>query len=245
MPGSSQRIVFDSLTKRYGDVVALDGLTAEVASGAITAVLGTNGAGKSTALKALLGLVEPTSGTTLIGGKRYRDLDEPIRRVGAVLEGTIFHPGRSGRDHLLAMARVASVGPERVDELLEEVGLTQQAGQRVGGYSLGMRQRLSIAAGLLGDPEVLVLDEPGTGLDVRGITWLRSLLLGLRERGRTTLLSSHALSEVEQLADDVLVLHEGRAVAHSSLSGLMSDRPGATLEEVFFGLIEGGAVAGR
>ena len=197
------------LTKRFGAVLAVDDLDFEVSGGRVTAFLGPNGAGKTTTLRMLLGLARPTGGEALVGGVPYARLPRPRRTVGAVLEDVAAHPGRRGRDHLRVLAGLAGVAESRVDEVLDDVGLTQDAGRRVGGYSLGMRQRLGIAGALLGDPEVLVLDEPSNGLDPGGMAWLRGLLRDQATRGRTVIISSHVLSEVAQTADDVVVVHRG------------------------------------
>ncbi|HEY6584151.1 MAG TPA: ATP-binding cassette domain-containing protein, partial [Gaiellaceae bacterium] len=194
-------IEVERLTKRYGKTVAVDDLTFRVESGRITGFLGPNGAGKTTTLKAALALIRPTSGETKVLGRHYRDLEDPVRKVGAVLETSRYHPGRSGRNHLRVVAAQAGIPRGRVEEVLELVALKDAARRRVGGYSLGMRQRLGLAAALLGDPEVLILDEPANGLDPAGIRWLRDLLRQLAGRGRTILISSHVLAEVEQIVD--------------------------------------------
>ena len=190
------RIDVMGLTKRFGAVTALDDLTFSVEPGVVTGFLGPNGAGKTTTLRCLLGLVAPTSGTATIDGRRYRDLERPLMTVGAALEAADFHPGRSARAHLQVMALAAGVSRDRVDHLLGLVGLEEFADRRVGGYSLGMRQRLGLAQALLGDPPVLILDEPANGLDPAGIAWLRQFLRSLAGEGRTVLVSSHVLSEV-------------------------------------------------
>jgi ABC-2 type transport system ATP-binding protein len=215
-------IEVDHLTKRYGKTVAVDDLSFTVTPGRITGFLGPNGAGKTTTLKAVLALVRPTSGTTRVLGKPYRDLDEPVRRVGAVLETSRYHPGRSGRNHLRVLAVQAGIPRARVEEVLELVAMKDQSRRRVGGYSLGMRQRLGLAAALLGDPEILVLDEPANGLDPAGIRWLRDLLRALASHGRTILVSSHVLAEVEQIADEVVIIHRGRFITQSSTRELAS-----------------------
>ena len=213
-------LVFDHLTKRFGATTAVDDLSATVRPGRVTGVLGPNGAGKTTSLRMLLGLVRPTSGTATFDGRAYADLDEPVREVGTLLEATGFHPGRRARDHLRVLAVAARLPADRPDEVLEQVGLTDAASRTVGGYSLGMRQRLGLAAALLGDPPVLVLDEPANGLDPQGIRWLRTFLRQLAVEGRTVLVSSHVLPEVEQTADDVLVLADGRLVQQGTLADL-------------------------
>jgi ABC-2 type transport system ATP-binding protein len=213
-------IEVERLTKRYGKTVAVDDLTFRVESGRITGFLGPNGAGKTTTLKAVLALIRPTSGETRVLGQHYRELDEPVQKVGAVLETSRYHPGRSGRNHLRVVAAQAGIPRARVEEVLELVALKDAARRRVGGYSLGMRQRLGLAAALLGDPEVLILDEPANGLDPAGIRWLRDLLRQLAGRGRTILISSHVLAEVEQIVDEVVIIHRGRFVTQSSTAEL-------------------------
>jgi ABC-2 type transport system ATP-binding protein len=212
-------ISVQGLTKRFGDVLAVDRLDFDVAPGTVTGFLGPNGAGKTTTLRMLLGLVAPTSGTATIDGRPYRELADPARRVGAVLEASGFHPGRSARDHLRVLATAAGLAP-RVDEVLEQTGLAAAARRRVGGFSLGMRQRLGLAAALLGDPDVLVLDEPANGLDPEGVHWLRGLVRGLADQGRTVLVSSHLLAEVAQTVDQVVIIDRGRLVAQSTLAAL-------------------------
>jgi ABC-2 type transport system ATP-binding protein len=213
-------IEVDHLTKRYGKTVAVNDLSFRVTPGRITGFLGPNGAGKTTTLKAILGLVRPTSGATRVLGKPYRELDEPARKVGAVLETSRYHPGRSGRNHLRMLATQAGIQPKRVDEVLELVAMKEPAKRRAGGYSMGMRQRLGLATALLGEPELFVLDEPANGLDPAGIRWLRDLLRSLASQGRTILVSSHVLAEVEQIADEVVIIHRGRFVAHSTTGEL-------------------------
>jgi ABC-2 type transport system ATP-binding protein len=221
---------FSGLTKRFGTTVAVDDLTASISEGRVTGFLGPNGAGKTTALRVLLGLVAPTSGTATVGGRRYAELTDPARKVGTLLEATGFHPSRKARDHLRVLATAAGVPQGEVDRALDFVGLSTAADRAVGGYSMGMRQRLGLAAALLGDPPVLVLDEPANGLDPEGIRWLRALLRGLAAEGRTVLVSSHVLAEVEQTADDVLVLAAGRLVATGSLETLRSEAGGGGTE---------------
>jgi ABC-2 type transport system ATP-binding protein len=213
-------ISVEGLTKRFGDVLAVDQLDFAVDPGTVTGFLGPNGAGKTTTLRMLLGLVAPTSGTATVGGRPYRELPDPARRVGAVLEAGGFHPGRSARDHLRVLATAAGLDPGRVDAVLEQTGLAAAGRRRVGGFSLGMRQRLGLAAALLGDPEVLVLDEPANGLDPEGVRWLRGLVRGLADQGRTVLVSSHVLAEVAQTVDQVVIIDRGRLVAHSTLAAL-------------------------
>lgn len=218
-----ERIEISGLTKKFGTFTAVEDLSFSVEPGRITGFLGPNGAGKTTTLRMLLGLIQASSGTATIGGRAYRDLDNPITTVGAALEATGFHPGRSGRDHLRVLAAAAGIDDGRVDELLELTGIPAAANQRAGGYSMGMRQRLGLAAALLGDPDVLVLDEPANGLDPEGIRWLRGFLRHLAGEGRTILISSHMLSEVEQTIDDLIIIANGRLVRE----GAMRDIAGA------------------
>lgn len=213
-------IEFAGLTKRFGPVAAVSDLTFTVEPGRVTGFLGPNGAGKTTSLRMLLGLVAPTSGSATIGGVRYPDLPSPLTTVGAALEAASFHPGRSARDHLRVYAQAGRIAPERVDIALETVGLTEYATRRVGGYSLGMRQRLGLAFALLGDPGVLVLDEPINGLDPEGIKWIRGFLRTLAAEGRTVLVSSHLLSEVQQSVDEVVIIAKGALVHRGPLSSL-------------------------
>jgi len=216
------------LRKRYRQATAVDGLSFRIREGAITAFLGPNGAGKTTTLRILLGLVRPTTGRATIDGAAYRDLTDPIRHVGAVLEATNFHPKRSGRNHLRMLAAGAGVATARVDFLLEFVGLADAARRAVGGYSLGMRQRLSVAGALLGDPRMLVLDEPANGLDPEGIRWLRDFLRSFAASGKTVFVSSHVLGEVQQIADEVVIVHRGKLVAHERVASLTSRAAGTT-----------------
>ncbi len=216
-------VVVDRLTKRFGPVHAVEQLSFTVQPGWVTGFLGPNGAGKSTTLRALLGLVRPTSGTASFGGVAYRELTDPQRRVGAVLEPA-FHPGRTARDHLRVLADTAGVGEDRVGAVLELVGLGEAAGRRVGAFSLGMRQRLALAAALLGEPDYLVLDEPANGLDPEGIRWLRGFLRAYAADGRVVLMSSHNLAEVEATVDDVVVIDKGRLIRQSAMSELAVDQ---------------------
>ncbi len=216
----SGTIVVDRLTKKFGTLTAVDDLSFTVEPGRITGFLGPNGAGKTTTLRMLLGLVRQTSGTATIGGKRYAEIHQPQRVVGAALEATNFHPGRSGRNHLLVLADTAGVDTRRVDEMLELVGIPAAARRRAGGYSMGMRQRLGLAAAMLGDPQVLLLDEPANGLDPEGIRWLRGFLRHLSGEGKTILVSSHMLQEVEQTVDDVVIIANGRLIKQGPIQEL-------------------------
>ncbi|HEY2966276.1 MAG TPA: ATP-binding cassette domain-containing protein [Actinomycetota bacterium] len=223
-----------TLTKRFGNIIAVDDLTFSLGRGTVTGFLGPNGAGKTTTLRLLLGLAEPTAGEALVFGRRYRDLVQPARRVGAVLETGDFHPGRSGRDHLRSLALAAEIEPGRVEEALKLVELGSAAERRVRTYSLGMRQRLGLATALLGDPELLVLDEPANGLDPAGVHWLRGFLRRFADRGRTVLVSSHMLAEAAQTVDEVVIIDRGRLVATGRIDELTQD--GRTLEDVFLAL---------
>ena len=220
-------IVIEHLTRSFGEVHAVQDLTFSVPTGRITGFLGPNGAGKTTTLRILLGLSGPTAGTATFAGVPYEDLPAPAQTVGAVLEATSFHPGRRARDHLRILATASGTAPGRVDEVLGIVGLEDAAHRRVGGFSLGMRQRLGLAAALLGDPETLVLDEPTNGLDPEGVRWLRDLLRAFAGEGRTVLVSSHLLAEVAQTVDDVVVIARGRLVAHAPLEEILHLAPGS------------------
>lgn len=213
-------IEFAGVTKRFGAVNAVNDLSFTVEPGRVTGFLGPNGAGKTTSLRMLLGLVSPSSGTATIGGVPYRKLANPLTTVGAALEAASFHPGRSARNHLGVYATAAGLDHQRVDIVLEKVGLSEYADRRVGGYSLGMRQRLGLAGTLLGDPGVLVLDEPINGLDPEGIKWIRLFLRELAAEGRTVLVSSHLLSEVQQSVDEVVIIAKGQLVHRGPLSSL-------------------------
>jgi ABC-2 type transport system ATP-binding protein len=219
-------IEVENLTKRYGKTLAVDDLSFRVREGAITGFLGPNGAGKTTTLRIILGLVRPTAGKATVLERLYRQLELPTRQVGAVLESSDFHPGRSGRNHLRVLATATGISTSRVEEVLEVVDLKDVAGRRAGGYSLGMRQRLSLAGALLGDPKVLVLDEPANGLDPQGIRWLRELLRSLAAEGRTIFISSHVLAEVEQIADEVVIIHRGKFVEQATMSELSARAAG-------------------
>ena len=228
-----------SLTKRYSDLLAVDEITFSLAPGTVTGFLGPNGAGKTTTLRMLLGLAEPSGGEALVLGHRYRELEQPIRRVGAVLESTDYHPSRSGRDHVRMLALAAELPLIRVEEVLELVQLTTAAGRRVRTYSLGRRQRLGVAAALLGDPELLILDEPANGLDPAGVRWLRTFLQSLAAEGRTVLVSSHLLAEVAQTVDQVVIIDRGCLLAQGALDELTGNE--RTLEDVYLELTEGAA----
>ena len=217
----------EHLTKRFGKLVAVDDLSFGLQAGTITGFLGPNGAGKTTTLRMLLGLVRPSAGTALLFGRRYRDDPEPARRVGAVLEAADFHPGRSGREHLVTLALAASLPLSRVDEVLEMVELSGAARRRVGTYSLGMRQRLGLAAALLRNPELLILDEPANGLDPEGVHWLRTFMRGFATEGKTVFVSSHVLAEVAQTVDRVVIIDQGRLVTIASLDELTARMTGA------------------
>jgi ABC-2 type transport system ATP-binding protein len=228
------------LTKRYGEIVAVDDISFSLEAGTVTGYLGPNGAGKTTTLRLLLGLAEPTAGEALVFGRRYRELEQPIRHVGAVLESNDFHPTRSGRDHLRALALAAGLPLNRVAEVLELVELSARvAKRRVRTYSLGMRQRLGLAAALLGDPELLILDEPANGLDPAGVRWLRTFLQTFATQGRTVLVSSHLLAEVAQTVDRIMIIDHGRLLASGRLDELTGDRQ--TLEDVYLELTGGEA----
>src|SRR5215210_8460150 len=208
------------LTKRFGGVTAVNDLSFDVESGTITGFLGPNGAGKTTTLRMILGLVHPTAGSALVEGVTYRRLDRPAFTVGAALEATGFHPGRTARNHLRILAVPNRIPVHRVDEVLEQVDLTDAAGRRVGGFSLGMRQRLMLAGALLGDPPILILDEPTTGLDPAGVHWLRQFLRNRVERGGTVLISSHLLAELAMSANAVVVIKNGRLITEGTVAEL-------------------------
>jgi ABC-2 type transport system ATP-binding protein len=217
------------LTKRFGQTTAVEDLTFAIPPGRITGFLGPNGAGKTTTLRILLGLVRQSAGEALVNGAPYRRLEEPARSVGAVLEASSYHPTRSGRNHLRVLATASGLPEARVDEVLEEVELGAVARRPVESYSLGMRQRLSVAAALLGTPTLLVLDEPANGLDPEGIRWLRDFLRGFASRGGTVFISSHVLAEIAQLADEVVIIHRARLVAHEPLESLTARTAGGAL----------------
>jgi ABC-2 type transport system ATP-binding protein len=225
-PPGSEEIVVRNLTKQYKKLRAVDDLSFSVRSGRVTGFLGPNGAGKTTTLRMLLNLVTPTAGTATIGGARYADLDHPIRHVGAVLEASSAHRGRTGINHLRVICQAAGLPRERADEALALVGLTPAAKRKFKGYSLGMKQRLGIAAAMLGDPRVLVLDEPANGLDPEGIRWMRDLLKALAAEGRTILVSSHLLGEMQQLADDVVIVAAGKLIRQGPVDEVLGATAG-------------------
>ncbi|KOU53384.1 ATP-binding cassette domain-containing protein [Streptomyces sp. WM6378] len=218
------RIDVQELRKEYGTTRAVDRLTFAVEPGRVTGFLGPNGAGKSTTMRILLGLDRPTSGTALIGGRRYADLTEPLREVGALLDAQAAHGSRTARSHLLALAVSNRIPARRVAEVLEEAGLAGVAGRRIKTFSLGMRQRLGIAAALLGDPAVVILDEPSNGLDPEGIIWTRELMRGLAREGRTVLVSSHLMNETASFADHLVVLGRGRLLADTPMRDFIDSR---------------------
>ncbi len=240
-----------SLTKRYGGTVAVDDLSFAVEAGKVTGFLGPNGAGKTTTMRALLGLLRPSSGEALVEGRSPVAMADPLRTIGAALEATAFHPGRSGRNHLRTLAVAAGIPGSRVDEVLEMVELTDAADRRVKGYSLGMRQRLALAAALLGEPRILILDEPANGLDPQGMRWLRDLLREQAAGGRTVLVSSHLLSEVSQTVDELVMIRDGKLVSQTSLAeftaggGAQLRVRAANLAALAAGLGEAGATVTR
>ena len=225
-------ITAHSLTKRYGDATAVDDLTFEVPSGEVTGFLGPNGSGKSTTMRMIMGLDLPDSGSALINGKRYCELDWPVREVGALLDAKAFHPARTARNHLHWLALASDIPAGRVDEVLDQVGLTSVANRRVGKFSLGMTQRLGIAAALLGDPAVLLFDEPVNGLDPEGIRWVRHFLRDLARQGRTVLVSSHLISEMSLTADRLVVIGRGRLIAETSVADFVARSGGGAVRLV-------------
>jgi ABC-2 type transport system ATP-binding protein len=234
MNGAAIEVI--GLTKRFGAVSAVDDLSFALPAGRVTGFLGPNGAGKTTTLRMLLGLVRPTAGRALFSGVPYAALAAPARHVGAVLEASSFHPGRRARDHLRMLALALGLPRAAVDDALERVGLADVGRRRVGGFSLGMRQRLALAGALLGSPSVLLLDEPTNGLDPAGVQWLRSLLRSEAERGATVLVSSHLLAEVAQTVDDVVIIDRGRLVAQGSVDAVVAGAP--SLEDAFLRMTE-------
>lgn len=225
-------IVLDGLSKHFGDRRAVDDLTVTIQPGRVTGFLGPNGAGKTSTMRLLLGLDRPTAGTALIGGRRYADLPTPLRTVGALLDPRTGMPGQRARSHLLGMARSNAIPARRVDEVLEEVGLASMGGRRIGTFSLGMRQRLGIAAALLGEPEVLVFDEPVNGLDPDGVAWIRQLMRAQAAAGRTVFVSSHLMSEMQSTADHLVVIGRGRLIADDSIENVIA---GSSLNSIIVG----------
>jgi ABC-2 type transport system ATP-binding protein len=215
-------ITLKNLTKRYGSTVAVDNVSLEIPPGRVTGFLGPNGAGKSTTMRVVLGLDHPTSGEALVNGRHYTSIRDPLREIGAVLDAKAVHPGRSARNHLLALARSNGIPTRRVDEVLDAVGLTEVARRRAGGFSLGMSQRLGIAGALLGDPEVLIFDEPVNGLDADGVRWVRTLMRSLATEGRTVFVSSHLMSEMQQTADHLVIIGRGRIIADASMDEVIA-----------------------
>jgi len=229
-------IAISGLVKTYGKQNAVDNLTANIAKGRITGFLGPNGAGKSTALRCLVGLAAPTSGSATIFDKRYRDLDNPLSKVGTVLDSRGFHPALTGKQNLRVVAAAAGIPDFRVDGVLEMVELTDAANKKMKNYSLGMKQRLALAGAILGDPEILILDEPANGLDPAGIAWLRKFLRKLAEGGRTILVSSHQLAEMQNTVDDVIIINKGKLIASGSIKEVIGN---GSLEEAFLALTGG------
>ena len=231
-------IVFKNLVKQYGKQLAVDHLSAEIRTGKITGFLGPNGAGKSTSLRCLVGLAAPTEGETTVLGVPYQELKNPLSKVGTVLDSRGFHAGLTGKQNLKVISAAAGIEDSRVDEVLEQVELADAKNKRVKNYSLGMKQRLSLAGALLGNPQILILDEPSNGLDPIGIAWLRTFLRGLANEGRTVLISSHQLAEMQNTIDDVLVIHKGKLIRSGTLEEITE---GQTLEEAFLRLTGGAA----
>ena len=234
-------IVARNLTKRFGSVTAVDALSFEVVPGRVTGFVGPNGAGKSTTLRMLLGLVEPSEGSATVLGSPYASLERPMTAVGAVLEVQSFHPLRTGRNHLRVLAAASGIDDARVDAVLDLVDLREAARRKAGGYSLGMRQRLGLAGALLGDPSVLILDEPANGLDPHGIRWLRTTLRAVADDGKAVLVSSHLLAEMARVADDVIVIDRGRLLRRGDIDEL-TDGGATSLEDVFLELTDGRSV---
>lgn len=229
-------ISFDSLIKQYGKQAAVNNLSATVQAGRVTGFLGPNGAGKSTALRCLVGLARPTGGTAKILGKNYRELEHPLQQVGAVLDSRGFHPALSGKRNLQVVAAAAGISDSRVDEVLKLVELTSAAKKKMKNYSLGMKQRLSLAGALLGSPQILILDEPANGLDPAGIAWLRKFLRDLAEQGKTILVSSHQLAEMQNTVDDVIIINHGKLIASGPIKDVIGN---GSLEDAFLRLTEG------
>ena len=229
-------IRFDSLVKQYGKQAAVNNLSATIQAGRITGFLGPNGAGKSTSLRCLVGLAKPTSGSAKILDRDYRELENPLTQVGTVLDSRGFHPSLSGRKNLQVVAAAAGISDSRVDEVLELVELTQAAKKRMKNYSLGMKQRLSLAGAILGNPQILILDEPANGLDPAGIAWLRKFLRAMADQGKTILVSSHQLAEMQNTVDDVIIINRGQLIASGSIKDVIGE---GTLEDAFLRLTEG------
>jgi ABC-2 type transport system ATP-binding protein len=229
-------IMVDGLRKRYGPTLALDGMSFAVTPGRVTGFVGPNGAGKTTTMRVILGLDAPDAGTALIGGRPYRSLPRPLCRLGSLLDASALQPSRTARNHLLWLAHSQGLDESRVDTVLARVGLASAARRRAGGFSLGMRQRLGIAAAMLGDPPALMLDEPFNGMDPEGIVWMRGLLRSLAGEGRAVLVSSHLLGEVQGLADHVVVVGRGRVVADGTVADLLAASGRANLEEAYLEL---------
>ena len=229
-------IEVQELTKRYGSTLAVDALSFDLRPGTVTGFLGANGSGKSTTMRLVLGLDSPDAGRVRIDGHRFRDLRWPLREVGSLLEARAFHPGRSARSHLAALAASNAIPPRRVDEVIDLVGLTSAASRRAGKFSLGMAQRLGIAAALLGDPRVLLLDEPVNGLDPAGIHWIRDLLTSLAAQGRVVFVSSHLISEMALVAERLIVIGQGRLLADTSVAEMSAGAP--SLEAAFLAMTE-------
>ena len=225
-------ITVDGLIKRYGKKTAVDGVTFSVLPGRVTGFLGPNGSGKTTTMRCILNLAEPSAGSATVLGRRYRDLSRPLTKVGSLIDPRARHPGRTGRDHLRALAQSNGIGRKRVDEVIELVGLGSAARRRAGGFSLGMGQRLGLAAALLGDPPVLILDEPVNGLDPDGIVWIRQLIRSLAPEGRTILVSSHLMSEMQDTADHVIVIGRGRLLADQSMASMLTEVTGTLVKVV-------------
>jgi ABC-2 type transport system ATP-binding protein len=234
-------IEVNELTKRYRGTTAVDRLSFTVRPGVVTGFLGPNGAGKTTTMRVLLGLAAPSSGAALVAGRPYSSIRHPLHEVGALLDANALHPGRSAAEHLHWLARTHGIGARRTAAVLEQVGLSGAARKRVGGFSLGMRQRLGIAAALLGDPAVLILDEPVNGLDPHGVRWIRGLMRDLAAEGRTVLLSSHLMSEMELTADRLIIIGRGRLIADTTVGAFVTGAGSATLEEAYLRLTEDAA----
>ena len=224
------------LTKRYRGLTAVQDLSLTLAPGRVTGFVGANGAGKTTTIRMILGLTRPTAGRATIDGRTYAEIPDPVRSVGAMVDPNVFHPNRSGRNSLRVIAHAAGIPERRVDHLVDLVDLSALARRQTGSYSTGQRQRLALAAALLGDPATLILDEPGNGLDPQGIRWLRQLLRTMATEGRTVLVSSHLLAELAQTVDDVVIIDHGRLVTHQPMADLLARAQGSSLEDVYLAL---------